>query len=66
MYRSYGTASSERLPEPNDSPFCPQCGSSLRLIRVEPIRGREKHGLLCCGCGREEIILVAEPARGTT
>ena len=66
MYRCYGTASAERLPEPNDSAFCPQCGSSLRLIRVEPIRGCEKHRLQCPGCGWEEIVLVAEPARGTT
>ena len=45
MHQTYGAASAARPPEPNDSPFCPQCGSPLRLIRVEPIRGCEKHTL---------------------
>ena len=66
MHQTYGAASAARPPEPNDSPFCPQCGSPLRLIRVEPIRGCEKHTLLCPGCGREESVMVAPPARGTT
>jgi hypothetical protein len=66
MCPSYGTVSSERSPEPNDSPFCPRCGRPLRLMRVEPIRGCEEHTVQCPECGREEIILVTEPARAMT
>jgi hypothetical protein len=65
MYQT-GTASPERTLKLNDSPFCSQCGSSLRLIRVEPILGFEKHTLRCPGCGRGETILIAPPPRGTT
>ena len=63
MYPSYDPASAARLPEPNDSPCCPKCGSPLRLIRVEPVPGCEKHTLKCSRCEREETVLVTPPAR---
>lgn len=66
MHRSYATASAARPPEPNDSPFCPKCGSPLRLMRAEPVLGCEKHTLKCSRCRLEETILVAPPARDTT
>ena len=67
MYQSHGTAFKTHPPEPNDSPFCLQCGNSLRLIRVEQVLGGcERHTLECPRCGRDEMVLVAPPARGTT
>ena len=66
MYQSYATISAAHTPEPNDSPFCPKCGSPLRLIRVEPVLGCEKHTLTCSRCPFEETLLVAPPARDTT
>ena len=71
MYRSYSTA----FPGPDrgtksaaartNSPFCPWCGSPLRLIGVDAVPGFEKHALQCSRCGWKESILVAPPARGT-
>ena len=63
MHKSYDTTVTTRVPESNDSPFCPKCGSPLRLIRVEPVPGCEKHTLKCSRCEREETVLVTPPAR---
>ncbi len=66
MYRSYDSTLAARRPEPNDSPFCPKCGSPLRLIRVEQVLRCEKHTLKCSQCRLVETILVDPPARDTT
>ncbi len=66
MHQPYATTSATRPPEPNDSPFCPECGGPLRLIRAERVLACEKHTLKCSRCTLEETILVAPPARDTT
>ena len=67
MNQSQDTALRRRSPEPNDSPFCLQCGNPLELIRIEPILlGCEKHTVECPRCGWKEAMLVRPPARGTT
>jgi hypothetical protein len=67
MFQSYGTVFAPRHRIPTTAHSVCSAAGPLRLIHVESIRTAcEKHTLECPRCGREEIMLVAPPARGTT